>query len=85
MREVNTFPPKPPTKKEFREFFERSSKERIIQIKANEKSRKENLKHLITRSKELGKEIPLELQVMFSVYPIPMVGSDFIERWKEWL
>lgn len=82
--EVNIESPKVPTKQVLAAFFEKAYKERRLELAKNEKLKEENWKHLIARSKELGKEIPIELQAVFSV-PRPMVGSDFIERWKEWL
>lgn len=85
IREVNVEPAKLPTKQALRDYFEKAYKERRIELAKNERLKEENWKHLITRSKELGKEIPIELQAVFSVYPSPRVGSDFIERWREWL
>jgi len=84
IREVNTESAKIPTKQALRDFFEKAYKERRIELAKNEKLKEQNWKHLIARSKKLGKEIPIELQAVFSV-PRPMVGSDFVERWKEWL
>lgn len=51
----------------------------------NEKKIKENIKHLNKRSKELGKAIPPVLIALFSVQATPLVGTDFINHYKEWL
>lgn len=48
-----------------------------------DKNRKENMKHLTKRAKELGKEIPTEVMVI--VFSGVSVGEWFIEKYKEWL
>lgn len=51
---------------------------RLIQIQ------KENTKYLQQKSKELGKEIPVELYHRL-VYMVDIpVGSSFIEKYQEW-
>lgn len=44
-----------------------------------------NIKHLNKRSKELGKEVPLMLLLYSTTIHKSYVGSEFIEKYKEWL
>lgn len=46
----------------------------------------DNRYSLVKKSKELGKEIPLELAYhCFISYTKTYVGFDFLEKYKEWL
>lgn len=81
----NTKNQKPLSFKELIKLLEESSKRyKKIEIE-NEKSRKENIAHLQKRSKELGKPIPLELLAKILSYPVPMIGTDFRNKYIEWL
>lgn len=77
------------TEKDLELFFgkiEEESKKSRQQYEAREKEIKENIKHLVKRSEELGKEIPLYLYLVSTTNPqIFFVGSDFLEEYKEWL
>ena len=44
-----------------------------------------NEKHLYKRAKELGKEIPIYLWYVMCSFNKVLVGSEFLEEYKEWL
>lgn len=75
----------PLTDKQLMKLIDEAAKRDRQRFLENEKSRKDNMKHLQKRSKELGKPIPPELLIRFSFEAVPLVGSDFLERYKEWL
>lgn len=69
---------------EFERLFEESQKEARRRRKKEEKQAKKNIKHLVKRSKELGRPIP-DMLLFFAASAPPMyVGSDFVERYREW-
>lgn len=50
------------------------------------KELEDNRKALVKRSKKLGKEIPFELAWHYYLsYPKTYTGSEFLEKYKEWL
>jgi len=60
--------------------------EEDLQYRSNRmKELKENEKHMLKRSKELNKEIPLELAYhCYLSFNKTYVGSDFMNKYKEW-
>lgn len=70
--------------KEFHRALEKAQEEDIKARKRATKAVDDNYKHLIKRSKELNKEIPLILLCYASQYPC-YVGSGFMKQYKEWL
>lgn len=62
------------------------AQEEDLQYRSNRiKELKENEKHIFKRSKELNKEIPLELAYhCYLNFGKTYVGSDFMNKYKEW-
>tara|TARA_R110002124_G_scaffold281430_1_gene455733 strand:- start:89372 stop:89632 length:261 start_codon:yes stop_codon:yes gene_type:complete len=73
------------TYEEFIATLEESQKKALLHLKEREIIAKQNRKDLIKRSKELGKEIPLELLFIATSTQIHYVGSDFMKKYKEWI
>ena len=76
-----------PTKTEFAKMCDKIS-ENSIKARAKKLQLLDgNMKHLNKRSKELGKEIPMELLSVIIGAPngIPYVGNQFIEKYREWI
>ena len=61
--------------------------EKDIEYRKNRlKKMESNKKAILKRSKELGKEIPLELAYhCYLNYNKTYVGSEFLQKYKEWL
>ena len=73
------------SKAEVLAWFENSARARQIQLKEENKVKAANLSHLRKKSKLLGKNIPPELLVLFSMQVKPMIGSFFLDKYKDWL
>ena len=68
------------------DYFKKSHKEQLQKQKAEEKRQKNNLKELEKRSKELGKEIPLELMAIVAsdLNKGGVISSSMIKKYNEW-
>jgi len=75
-------------KKDFDKIIEKlkiAEEEDITYRSDRLKELKENEKHIVKRSKELNKEIPLELAYhCYLNFNKTYIGSDFINKYKEW-
>ena len=81
---VISFKPSDIKKEDIVKALEAEAKAYEESKRARHKKIVENEKHLKVRSKELGKEIPMELYYYTCVMPRPM-GSWFFEKYEEWL
>lgn len=79
------FEPKPFNIDDFNKWWDEANKRRQEQFKLREKTIKHNIEHLVKRSHELKKEVPIELQLMVThTYPL-LVGSEFLKKYEEWI
>jgi len=72
--------------KDIDEFFQHIQEGETQLRKELVKQQKETSKHLAKRSKELGKEIPVELLLMTNPFLNrgTLVSQEFMIRYKEW-
>lgn len=77
----------PPTQKEIVKLFKEMAKKEAKIRKQKLKIQKDNTKHLIKRSEELGKEIPIVLLLLTDPFLNSNMfhGQWFRDRYKEWL
>lgn len=71
--------------KDLEDVINKAVKKDRDNFKRKEKQAKENIKHLVKRSKKLNKEIPLELLYILGSIRTHYVDSEFLNNYKEWL
>jgi len=75
---------KMPTEKELNDMltdWADKDKERRLE---REKTIKENIKHLLDKEKELGKDCPVNLLCMVAHSHPLFVSQEFLDKYKEW-
>jgi len=70
--------------KDFEDWWNKATEQHEEFLKKKKETIAYNIAHLNKRSKELEKPIPTQLLYMvLSTYPL-MVGTQFVEQYKEW-
>lgn len=69
----------------FRDVFRKSDEVRRNYLKELDKRSRRSREYLSDRSRELGKEVPMELALLFSPYlnPIGIISMSVVEKYSE--
>ncbi|MAX51463.1 MAG: hypothetical protein CMH22_05745 [Methylophaga sp.] len=87
VRNPNTVKPSKEFKlSDLKEMLEHLQEAEVKNKKQKEDIKNENSKHLVDRSKKLGKEIPIEVLFMTdpNFNPSLLVSGEFMKKYKEW-
>lgn len=81
----NVIPSKILSLKDLNELFSTLQESEIKEKKRLRKNYDNNIKHLTKRSKELKKEVPLGLLMLFTPFSDTYISTEIRNKFKEWL